>query len=394
VRGEPESFGDEKFDLGLSVGAFPLTITIVSLAVGVLAFRRMVAGYPTPWPALGDAVRVAVFTAVPLLVISLVFRSDFDDVGRGWFASAARDLDFGGDPTWGANAPGAFFISLCLVVFVLLLTCVARRDWWAGRARTVVEWVAPTLHGLAAFVILLPLSGLIGVGLLMFGNDRVDEDVETGDTGAAWAAIVAFLANGGFALLGIGSGAPAGTAERERGDGEDSSSSDWYRLGYVAGDGGDEPALWAAPVVLLLVLAASAWVVARASQQAHVLRNLLCWTGSLLVFLPIVTRLANGHAGVEVEAGNEEYESSGVMGVEGVQTTFFITLIALLVALAVAYARGAIDKDSLGRLRNLQTNAGRAEPPTVSAAPPPPPPTASLPTTPPPAAPPPPPDPT
>lgn len=288
----------------------------------------------------------------------------------------------------GASAAGAFFISLCLVIFVLVLVCVGRRDWWTGRARTVAEWAAPPLHGLAALTVLLPISGLVGVGLLMFGNDRVDEDVEAGDTGAAWAAIGAFLANGGFALLGIGSGAPVGTAEEERGDEGDSSSSDWHRLGWYAGDSGDEPALWAAPVVLLLVLAAAAWVVARASQEPHILRNLLCWTGSLLVFLPIIARLANGHGGVEVEFGNDEFESSGVIGVEGVQTTFFITGIALLVAIAVAFVHGAIDKDVLGRLRTLQTNVGRstvagsgptARPPTT------PPPTTPPPTTPPPA---------
>ncbi|MDZ5620916.1 hypothetical protein SFC88_08770 [Nocardioides sp. HM23] len=371
VRGEPEDFGGETWEYSLSVAAFPLTITIISLAVAVIAFRRMVRDYPSPLPAIGDAVRIALFVALPLLVVSLVFRSDFDELGRGWFADAARGLDFGGESTWGATAPGAFFIPLCLVFLVLGLACVARREWWSGWARTVAEWAAPPLHGLATLTILLPVTGLIGVGLLMFGGDRVDEDVDTGDTAAAWAAIAAFLANGGFALLALGSGAEVGTASEEVGEGEEDSSTDWHRVGWYAGDRGDEPALWAAPVVLLAVLVAAAWVVARVSDRAHLLRNLLCWVGSLLVFLPIMARLANGHGVFELEAGSEEYESSGVMGVEGLQTTFFITGIALLVAVGVALARGGINKESLAAFKGFQTNAGRSTGSAAPTAPPP-----------------------
>jgi hypothetical protein len=386
VNGQPEGFGDASWEFGLSVSAFPLTITIVSLAVAVLAFRRMVRAYPTPLPAVGDAVRVAFFVALPLLVLSLVLRSDFEELGRGWFAEAVRDLDFGRDSAWGASAAGAFFIALSLVVVVLGLACVARRDWWSGWARTVADWAAAPLHGLATLAVLLPVSGLVGVGLLMFGNDRIDEDVEAGETAAAWAAIAAFLANGGFALLGLGSGAPVGSAESEVGDGEASSSSDWHRIAWYAGDHGDEPALWAAPVVLIVVLAAATWVVARMSDKADLLRNLLCWVGSLLVFLPIIARLANGHASVEVEFDGEEYRSSGMMGVEGVQTTFFITAIALVIALVIAFARGVIDKETFGSLRRLQAHAGR--PATTDAGP-----TNAGPTAPPPAAPAPPPTP-
>ncbi|GAA3804484.1 hypothetical protein GCM10022242_04720 [Nocardioides panacisoli] len=374
VNGTPQDIGGDSWDFGLSVAAFPLTITIVAFAVAVLAFQRMTRDYPTPWPALADALRVALLVALPLLVVSLVLRSDFDELGRGWFADAARDLDFGDDSTWGSYAAGAFFMPLFTITPVLILACVARRSWWTGRMRAVVEWVAPVLHGLAAFVALLPVAGVIGVGLLMFGGDRVDEDVDTGDTGAAWAAIAAFLGNGGLALLGLGAGADVGTAGREIGDGENSRPTDWHRLGWYAGDGGDEPGLWAAPLVLLVVLVASAWVVSRLSVRTTLLRNLLCWAASLLIAVPVLVRLANGHGTVHLDAGSETYESSGVMGLEGVQATFFITGIALLVALALAAARGGIDRQVLGALKRLQVDAGRSRSVAAGTMPPPPPP--------------------
>lgn len=368
---------DESWDLAISISAFPLTITILALAAGVLAFQRLVRNYPRPGAALGDAVRVALLVALPLFVLALVLRSDLDELGRGWFAQAAAEMEFGDDATWGAGQAGAIFLPLVLVAFVLALTCIAHRDWWTGRARAVVEWVAPSLHGLAAIVVLLPLSGLVGIGLLMFGDDRVDEEIDSDDAIAVWSGIAAFVANGGFALLGLGSGAPVGTADREHGsDGTDASNSDWHRLAWHAGDGGNEPGLWAAPLVLLVMLVFAALAVASATRdRSQLLRNLLCWTGSLLVVVPVLARVANGHVVFSVESGADDYESSATVGVEGAQTTVLVAAIALLVSLGVALARGGLDPAQLkAALRRIQANPGRPQAPGATQAPPPPPP--------------------
>ncbi len=150
---------DEDLEVALSTSSYPLTVTVIAVCVGVLAFRRMVRDYPSVLPALGDALRVALFTSVPLFIGALVFRSDIDELGGGWIAGLDEELGRGDSGTWGASAPGALFTSFALVAFVLLLACVARRgEWWPAAARPTVEWVAPAVQGVALMAALLPVT--------------------------------------------------------------------------------------------------------------------------------------------------------------------------------------------------------------------------------------------
>lgn len=379
---EGEFFSDDLETVAVT-STYPLTATIITFGVGILAFRRMVRGYPTVGPALGDALRVALFVALPLFVGSLVFRSDLDELGGGWIDEAADEVTNARSSTFGVSAPTALFVTFGLVAFVLAVACLARRDWWPGRSRPVAEWLAPAVQGVALMAAVLPLCGLIGLGLVALGPDN-DNDLHETSTDESWAAvavIVGGLGNGGQALLGLGSGAEVGAAGEFEGEGEfsgeDESDEELHRLAWYAGDEGDEPGLWAAPVVLLVVLVGSAfWVASRSRQVSEVLRNLLVWCALLLVAVPWLTRLANLHGSGSFDYEGDEADFGGYVGVAGGQATFFIFLIALAVSLVVALLRGGLDASQLrNALARFQVNpaAGAVPPPLPPSYPPPPP---------------------
>lgn len=363
---------DEDLDVDVFTGTFPLTVTILTLLVGVIAFRRMVRGYPSALPALGDAARVALFTALPLFVGALVLRSDIDDLGGGWIGDLSEEIGRRDEGTWGASATGALFLTFALVAFVLALTCLARRDWWPDRMRPFSEWTAPAVQGIALIAVLLPVCGAIGLGLLTLGPDNdVDLHEMTADETSATVAVIAGgLANGGQVLLGLGSGAELGgsneiASTNAFGTDSEDRGEDFHRLGWFAGDEGEEPGLWAAPFVLFGVLAVSAWWVAsRSRERTHVARNLAVWCALLLVAVPWLTRLASLHGGGDLASDGDEATISGYAGLNGLEATIFTFLIALVVASVFVVVKGSLDTRQLrGALGRLQVNPAAGPPP-------------------------------
>ena len=342
------------------LGLFPLTVTVAALLVGWLVFRRVTRTYPQAVPALADAVRAALLLGLMLLVPALAFRSDNDEMGRGWGGALSADRT-GGEADYGADPAGAFFLGFLVLLTVLALTVLARRDWWPAPVQRVHDWVAAPLAGHATLFLLLPLAGLVGLGLLAFGEDTVDDNDPTGDDTSALVALVAgLLGNGGALLLGAGSGASLGY----RADATDEPPEEEWQ--HLWGDLTEaEPGLWAAPLVLLLVLAVAALVVARrAPTRDQVLGNLLAWAASLLVVVPLMVRLSALHAEGDFEIAGEEFGFDASVGAHGVQTTLLVTVVATLVALAVAAARGAFDvrrlRGQVGQAaRSVQSHPGR-----------------------------------
>jgi len=111
---------------------------------------------------------------------------------------------------------------------------------------------------------------------------------------------------------------------------------------------GDEPGLWAAPVVALAVLFASAYVVARRSPEpSYIFGNLLRWVGLQFLAMPYFVRLANVHLGFSEKSGNDSMGMHAFVGASGVQATFFLTFLALLCAIGVAALFRAIDVERL-----------------------------------------------
>ncbi|MEO9324697.1 hypothetical protein ABFT23_14480 [Nocardioides sp. C4-1] len=377
---------DDELSYDGSIGLFPLTLTIVVLGVTAVLFRRMVRDHRTPGAALVDAVRVALFVGVGLMVPALVFRGDNDELGRGWGREMSAD-GLGTELDYGVNAAGALGLGFTLTLVVLVLVAVLRRDWWGERVGRVLDRVVPVLYGYGALVALLPLVGLVGFLLLGFGEESLsDAGDEAGGVRELLTVVFVLLGNGGVLVLGLGSGARLGGGLSGSDGEEDFDESDHARLWSGIGD--DEPGLWASPAILLVVLVVAAVVVLRSTRaRGHVLGTLLLWAGGLVVLVPLLVRVSGFHGRATIGYAGEETLFSIDAGAAGTETTFFVLGLGLVVALVVAAVTGHLSAEavrgSLGALRSLQAR------PTASSAPTGPPPAGPPPAGPPPAGPPP-----
>ncbi len=355
------------FEADAAIGAFPLTITILSLIAALVVFRRVTASYTRGIDAVGDAARAALIFGLALMVIALVFRSDTREFGRGWGAELSRSFD--ARIAFGADAAGAFFLGFLILLVVLAGACLVRGGWWSPRVEKVRDWVAAPLYGVGVFAALLPLAGAIGFGLLMISGDAVDDatDPSGEDLRITVALVLSMLASGGMWLLGLGAGGAFGTQS----GGTDGNASDTHHLAYFTDE---SPGLWAAPVVALAAMAVTALLVARRAPRHRLAPNLLVWVAAVLVTTPLFVRLSGLHASLDVSGQGEDYEGWGSIGLVGWQATLLLTLIALVCALIVAWRAGALDVSRLrAQARDLgqrvQTNPGRQPTPPRDQAP-------------------------
>ena len=334
----------EGIDVHAHLGIFPLTVSLITAAVGFLVFSRVTARYPEPTAALADAARTALLVAVPLLVFALIFRSNTSKVGSGWGAELLTEL--GVKTAFGSSVIGCLFLGFLTVFCTLAVSVFWRRDWWGARMQKAHEWLAAPLYGGATTLLLLPLAGLIGIGLLLlFGDSNTEELNDSDDWMAAVALTFSLLANGGLWLISLGAGASYGTSAEYTGEGESESDGEMHHLKFFTEE---EPGLWAAPVVALVVMVVSAFVVAqKSSHPTRIVGNLLRWVGLLFVFIPLMLRLASVHARFSSEGDDGEYKVSSFVGPDGVQTTFFLAGIGLGCAVIVAAITRAIDLNQI-----------------------------------------------
>jgi len=362
----------EGVESAFSYGMYPLTVTVIALVIAVLVFRRVVRRYDSPYVAFGDAARSALIFGLGLMVPTLIFRSDNDKTGRGWGRALSED-EFGA-AEFSSQAAAAFFLGFLILFTVLALVVVLRSDWRHEGFRRIQGWVVAPLYGHATTFVLLPFAGLLGFLLLGFGESSVTDNDPTGDDRQALLTLVfGLLASGGLWVMSLGAGASVGSSTEATGEADE---AEWYHLWGQVTD--DEPGLWAAPVIMLVVLGASAWVVLRKSPPGRAMWGLFAWVGSLLIFIPLLVRLSGAHFAGEVSVLGEEYELELFFGAHGVQTTFYLTGIALLVALALAAMTGNLDLTKLrndvgAALRSIQASPGQtpaAGPPTPTGPPP------------------------
>lgn len=321
-------------DAEAGIGAFPLTITIVALAVAVLVFRRVTAGYTRALDALADATRAALLLGLAMMLVALIFRSDSREFGRGWGAELSQSFD--ARIVFGAHAAGAFGLGFLLLLVVLASACLVRDGWWPEQVERVRAWVAAPLYGVGMLGLLLPVAGLVGLGLLMVSGDAVDNATDpTGDDlRISVALVLATLASGGMWLLGLGAGGAFGT--RAGGDGR---VEDLHHLAHYAEE---SPGLWAAPLVTLAVLGLVTYLVAHRARAGQLLPALGGWVVTLIVVVPFLVRLSGLHAAIEGRGGGQNFEQWGWIGLVGWQTTVLLALIGLAVSLVLAWRAGAL----------------------------------------------------
>jgi hypothetical protein len=349
----------------------PLGVSIVTFAVTIRIWRRVIAGCASVAEALIDALRVAGAVAVPIFLVSLITHTK---INLGEFEDFTS-LDI------GPARSGALFGTLFVVFVVLALAVLTRTELFRGRVRSVMEWVAAGIKGVAAMTLALPVIGVVVAIVVIIvvaakGNDSgVDLGGMVSDSslnGHAWAAIIggflAYSGNIGFYALSLGAlgnvGSSSGSMEYFVGLSDMTKSSD-----------GGSPAFWFALLIPLITLAIAAVVVVRSGRTpAEVLRSLGAWAVLLLAAVPILGTYANLHqsfstkgvsdllnslpAGSSFEdylgiAGVNLNGMSGYLGVDVASATFLIFAWALLVGFLITLATGVI-------LPSQVANVGRA----------------------------------
>lgn len=355
--GVSASGGDDEVSMSAGGGMMPLTLSLLALGAAVYLFRKQTANYPKVLDALGDAARTALVVAVPLFIVSLIFRSDFGSLGEEFGAS---------DGSFGASRFGSLFMTFIMVFSVLAVSCFLRRDWLPARAQKVHDLLAAPVWGFTALLVSLPVAGVIGGILLLLGGDQgIDPGDRAGDTDlmANVAMVFAGLANGGFALIGLGSLAPVGF-HASFSFGMDGDAKSMERLWHWTDN---DPGLWLAPLVTVGVLAfATAVVVRRSPGPREILSNLLCWLGLLVIALPLLSRFASAHAKIRASAESDEGDFDGkgsaYGGVDGFQTLVMVLLITALISFGLALFHGALDWNQLTQQAKTFASSVQAHP--------------------------------
>lgn len=339
-----------------NAGIVPLTITLLSLGVAVLLFRRLTAGYGRVGFALADAARAALIHAVLTTVLVVIFRSSDSEL-----TAVAQESMGGDEATFGASIPTTFFLSLLVVFSVLALSCLLRRDWLSARGQRLHGFIAAPVSGLAAYVALLPVAGLIGWTALWFTgdmNETENEELGAGRTVALWLYT---LANAGQWFIHAGAGGRLG-GSYDMSDMDEGKSAEFHRLARGVEET-EAWGLWFAIPTMLIVLAVCAVIVVLRSTHTHPGRNLLIWAVSLVAVLPGLSRLVSLHGSADgtfsYGGDDESLSMEGMVGVKPVDS-LLLPLIALAVALLVGALMGVLDVR--GTAARLQQNPSQARP--------------------------------
>lgn len=341
-----------------SVGAVPLTVTVISLAVGVLVFRRVTATYHRVVDAVLDAARAALLLGLALMVVALVFRADSREFGRGWGNQLAHLFD--ARIAFGPSVAGSLLVGFVFVFGTLVASLWARRSLWPARLERAADFLIPPVYGLATFVLLLPVAGLIGVVLMLAtGHTVQDADTTSHDFWASASLIFGLLASGGFWLISLGAGGSLGE------HGSATGSLDVSSYDHLKTFADQDPGLWAAPLVMLGVVALSTHVVVRTARSREALQaSLLAWTVSVLLATPLLVHLTSIHGSVSASDGR----AAGAIGVHGLPATLLLTLVTLVWSGLVAWRVGVLDTARLRELgRRIQTNPGQGAAPEADA---------------------------
>lgn len=360
-------------------GTFALTITILALGAGVWVFRRRTASLTSVSSLAWFAVRTAVITAIPPLVVSWILYADQGDllhlVGRD--AGGIQTLPFDGLRV-GLSSTGSFFLTLVLTLAILLLAVVVRGDLLTGPAEQVRRALAGPVVGAATLLVaLVPLGLLAALFIWLF---RLGQPGTTHLTWHEWmnvvAAAIAYAPNLAAWELGLGSAgrihaaasASVGSASASRDTG----------LGYWTGPEGINHGVWFAVVLAPVLLAGTAYVVVRLARR-HGPREqrlqLAAWVVSLLVVVPLLFHAAGLHAhasatgvrqalgglggmaslflgGLAGGAGGFPDAVSGQAGAgPGTLAVFLVFLYAAVLAVIVALATRVLTREGLAGLR-------------------------------------------
>jgi hypothetical protein len=273
------SAGVGTLQAGATLQAWPLTLTILTLAAALAAFRRTTRRLPGPTAVL-VAGAAAVVTGLAMLVVAAVCHeglprltgtvvaSRLGPLGRIPLVSAAIGSALASvHARLGTSAVSGLWHAVALVAVPLLLALAAdRATGGPAPVRRLGLLLAPALAGLARFVLLLPAAGLVGGIVIGLTGRRTGGELPFPLHGPQWAALVsaaiAYAANVGLWLLILGVGGRLHASADLAGHGFDLTG----RVGEVAGRL-HEPGLWVAVALAPLVMALATYAASRRARR-------------------------------------------------------------------------------------------------------------------------------
>jgi hypothetical protein len=381
----------------------PLTLTVLTLGVGIVAYRRVTARRGTLLSAALTAATAALATVIPLLVMSWVvgmnthdiekvagvtgctpsssstnLGSSFDSNGNFIPPSAptvdpncindniAQAVTSGSHVNIGPSSTQVFFFGFVLILVVLLAATLARRELYAGR---YTVWVRDLLRG--------PVSGfgwllvaLIPAGWIYFAFVWT---LRPSDSGAAvthhlsahdWMNLLTgvFSAGGNLGFIGLGLGAWGQYGGSASAAGHEEARH--YGLSWIAGDhgGSNDPGFWAAAGLAPLVIAFTVFMLLRGARRegpSGIRTQVGTWIVSMLVAFPLLDWMTSigAHGSAAVFSG---HASSGF----NAWATFTVFGYSLLIGVAVLAVTGGLKGFTMPRLSDV--SATPAPPVTYS----------------------------
>jgi hypothetical protein len=336
-------------DAKTTTGHFPTLITVVTLGLGGLLFRRLTAPLASIRTGLADAARVSAVLTGLLFVLAVLLRIWHPDVTP---SVAVGAISFSSSDKSYLDFVGAILQGFLLPFAVLALVASFRRDWLTEQAAVVRDWLLPVVHGAGALLLGLLAAGVVFVVAILLGNDDVRELEDV-------VAMLTGLPSLGLWLVGLGVGA-------EHGQKFKSDIADDESLQRLAGFADDNGALfWVAPLVAVALAAFAAYVViARTRDRALVTRNVAVYVVSLLVVGPLLVRFANTH--VHATGGVSDF--SAFAGIDGFQTTMLFFLVSAVAAVVLLLVTGNLDLAHLqakasSLAQTVKESSGQQKPP-------------------------------
>jgi hypothetical protein len=318
---------DSESEVAVTIGAYPLTLTIAALAVGSMVFWwRVARRRQTLVDGIVHAVRASLILAGLLTVSSLVLRTELS-LPEEFGVLGTSDVQ----GQIGSNLPAAALLGAFYLFLTCAATCLRRRDWLPRPMQRVRDFlVLPTL-GIAAVLAVVCVAALVaGIGTII----AVEELQES----ASFALLLSALPNLGLAMFFVGGGAAAKMSST----GSDSTFDEAQSMHLTALADMSSDWVWLVPLATALALVAAAACVVLYSRSAKEARGgLLRWLLVMTLASPLLVHLAavHGHA-----QGTDLGDNFSVDVVAGISVWQAMLLTALWTFVAAVLATGLVPK--------------------------------------------------
>lgn len=365
-------------------GATPLTLTVVTLMVGIMVFRNATRNYASGISAILFAVRAALFTVLPLLIVSWAITMGSSDISK--YGSSTSDhswsslgLQFFGSDTpgfWGGSSAtsigvsstATFFFTLLLVVLTLSSVVLLRADWFAvGVVAKVRAYLVAPLRAFGWLMLAVTVVGLV-FNIFVLAAQAIDhhsivpagggQHLKFQDWITLIGLLIAYSANAGLQAVGLGSAVQFGsfTSGSMSGSGAPNSA---HLLGYWAGGSQFDFGVWSALLIAPAVLGFVAVKTLKANGADHKASLRSVWTAPVgwLALIPIVVVFANWSLSGSSSGG----ESGGITaGLDSLGATFLIPLYLLIIGLLVAWFTGVLTPAHFDGIKNFAASVNQA----------------------------------